>query len=62
MTLQKSILLIQILHFMKKHKKPSVVVPSKKTYKTPKINALGSVQKLTLKGGSNMDGMGTFGG
>ncbi len=32
----------------------------KKTYKTPKIKSLGCVKKLTLKMGSNVDGMGGF--
>ena len=32
----------------------------KKAYKTPKLKALGNVKKLTLKVGSNVDGMGGF--
>lgn len=32
---------------------------SKKTYKTPKVTLLGSVKKLTLKAGSDVD---TYGG
>ncbi|WP_461074121.1 hypothetical protein [Spirosoma horti] len=32
----------------------------KKAYKTPKLKALGSVKKLTLKSGSAVDGFGTF--
>ncbi len=34
--------------------------PKKKAYQTPKIKGLGSVKKLTLKLGSNVDGMGGF--
>ncbi len=35
---------------------------AKKAYKTPKLKVLGNVKKLTLKTGSNMDGLGgTFG-
>lgn len=37
----------------------SVLLP-KKTYKAPKVKLLGSVKKLTLKLGSNVDGMGGF--
>ncbi len=32
----------------------------KKTYKTPRLKSLGSVKNLTLKLGSNVDGMGGF--
>ena len=32
----------------------------KKVYQTPKLQPLGSVKKLTLKLGSNVDGMGGF--
>ncbi len=32
----------------------------KKMYKTPTLKSLGSVKKLTLKMGSNVDGMGGF--
>ena len=32
----------------------------KKTYKTPRLKLLGNVKKLTLKVGSNTDGMGSF--
>lgn len=38
----------------------TATLPVKKAYKTPKINAVGSVRKLTLKMGSNVDGMGGF--
>ena len=38
----------------------SAPVP-KKTYKAPKLKVLGNVKKLTLKSGSNVDGMGSFG-
>ena len=40
----------------------SIATPStkKKAYKTPKLKALGSVRKLTLKTGSNVDGLGGF--
>ncbi|MGF7216580.1 hypothetical protein GGR92_002747 [Spirosoma lacussanchae] len=33
----------------------------KKVYKTPRLKTLGSVKKLTLKVGSNVDGFGSFG-
>ena len=33
---------------------------AKKAYQAPKLQALGSVKKLTLKGGSAADGFGTF--
>ncbi|WP_198045092.1 hypothetical protein [Spirosoma montaniterrae] len=35
-------------------------LPPKKAYKTPKLNVLGNLKKLTLKTGSNVDGMGGF--
>lgn len=38
----------------------SSVTPSKKAYKTPRLKALGSVKKLTLKIGSNTDMQGGF--
>ncbi|WP_170069423.1 hypothetical protein [Spirosoma pollinicola] len=38
---------------------PLVRLP-KKAYKTPRLKALGSVKKLTLKSGSAVDGFGTF--
>lgn len=34
--------------------------PKKKSYQTPAIKNLGSVRKLTLKTGSNVDGLGGF--
>ena len=34
--------------------------PKKKSYQTPTIKTLGSVRKLTLKTGSNVDGLGGF--
>ncbi len=38
-----------------------IVAPlPRKTYKAPKLKSLGSVKKLTLKVGSNVDGMGGF--
>lgn len=38
-----------------------IVAPlPKKTYKTPRLKTLGSVKKLTLKMGSNVDSMGGF--
>ncbi|GAB2554210.1 lasso RiPP family leader peptide-containing protein [Spirosoma areae] len=47
---------------MNKNTKFSIVPQPKRAYKTPKLKELGSVQKLTLKGGSNMDSFGgTFG-
>ncbi len=33
---------------------------AKKAYQAPKLQVLGSVKKLTLKMGSNADGMGGF--
>lgn len=37
-----------------------LIKPAKKAYQTPKLKGLGSVEKLTLKLGSNVDGMGGF--
>lgn len=36
----------------------SALLP-KKAYKTPKVNVLGNVKKLTLKIGSGTDGLGS---
>lgn len=36
------------------------ILSPKKAYKTPKLKVLGNVKKLTLKVGSNTDGMGAF--
>ena len=44
-----------------KTKAVHISIPSpKKAYKTPKLKVLGNVKKLTLKVGSNVDGMGGF--
>ncbi|MBC3792838.1 hypothetical protein [Spirosoma utsteinense] len=48
-----------------KTKSIHISAPSpKKAYKTPKVNVLGNVKKLTLKIGSATDGLGSgsFGG
>ncbi len=34
--------------------------PARKAYQAPTLQVLGSVKKLTLKLGSNVDGMGGF--
>ncbi|WP_460914748.1 hypothetical protein [Spirosoma areae] len=40
----------------------SILPPPKRAYKTPRMKTVGSVQKLTLKSGSNTDSFGgTFG-
>lgn len=36
------------------------IIAPKKTYTKPKLKVLGNVKKLTLKVGSNTDGMGGF--
>ncbi|WP_338876484.1 hypothetical protein WBJ53_12630 [Spirosoma sp. SC4-14] len=47
---------------MNKNTKQPQIGSVKKAYKTPKVNVLGNVKKLTLKVGSNTDGFGgTFG-
>ena len=45
---------------MNKPLKNSTNSTPKKAYKTPKLKVLGSVKKLTLKTGSDVDGMGGF--
>lgn len=37
-----------------------VAKPKRRSYQAPTIQVLGSVKKLTLKLGSNVDGMGGF--
>ncbi len=44
-----------------KTKAVHLLTPSpKKAYKTPTLKVLGNVKKLTLKTGSNVDGLGGF--
>ncbi|SOD90398.1 hypothetical protein [Spirosoma fluviale] len=47
---------------MNPQKKIALVTPQpKRSYKSPKLNKLGNVKKLTLKSGSSVDGFGSFG-
>ena len=46
-------------YLMSTKKTVHIAAPApKKAYKTPKLTVLGSVKKLTLKTGSNVDGFG----